>query len=141
MISSKVVLVLGAGASHPYRFPLGSEIVRSILKDVSLSPNWMELIQKAGIDTSVFPSFRDDLRDSLRTSIDAFLEVRREYEELGKAIIALWIANYENLTDLYNLENKENWYQYIFELMIRGSDVSEFKKKKRVSSHLTTTAL
>jgi hypothetical protein len=129
MINSNVVLVLGAGASHSYKFPLGSEIVKSILKD-GISSNWAQMIQQVGINASVFPSFQNDLRESLRTSIDAFLEVRREYEELGKAIIALWIANYENPSDLYNLDNRENWYQYLFELMIRGSDVNEFKKKK-----------
>ena len=128
MINNKVVLVLGAGASHPYRFPLGTMIVSDILKN-GISPNWKELIEKADIDTSKIASFQSDLRESLRTSIDAFLEIRREYEHLGKAIIALSIANYENQTDLYNLENKENWYQYLFELAIRGSDVSEFRKK------------
>ena len=129
MINNEVVLVLGAGGSHPYRFPLGSEIVRSILKD-GISSSWAQMIHQAGIDASVFPAFQNDLRESLRTSIDAFLEVRQEYEELGKAIIALWIANYENQSDLYNLENNENWYQYLFELIIRGSDVGEFKKKR-----------
>ena len=128
MINNKVVLVLGAGASYPYRFPLGSTIVSDILKN-GISPNWKELIEKVDIDTSRIASFQSDLRESLRTSMDAFLEIRREYEHLGKAIIALSIANYENQTDLYNLENAENWYQYLFELAIRGSDVSEFRKK------------
>ena len=129
MISNKVVLVLGAGASYPYRFPLGTTIVSDILKN-GISANWKELIEKADIDTSRIASFQSDLRESLKTSIDAFLEIRREYEQLGKAIIALSIANYENLADLYNLENVENWYQYLFELMVRGSDVNEFKNKK-----------
>jgi hypothetical protein len=40
MISNKGVLVLGAGASHPHGFALGSEIVRSILKD-GISSSWI----------------------------------------------------------------------------------------------------
>jgi hypothetical protein len=119
MISNKVVLVLGAGASSPYRFPLGNEIVRNILS-APIPSNWLPIINEAGIDLSRYPSFQSDLRESLRTSIDAFLEIRREYEELGKALMALWIASCENPSDLYNLDNKENWYQYLFELVIRG---------------------
>ena len=129
MMQRNVVLVLGAGASFPYGFPLGSTIVKNILGG-GINSEWVRLIQQVGIDYSRFPLLQSDLRESKMQSMDGFLEVRREYEELGKALIALLIANSEKQTDLYKIDNDEDWHQYLFNLVIRESNVTEFTRKK-----------
>lgn len=133
MLRNKVVLVLGAGASNPYGFPLGGKIVRDILKG-QITPQWTQMIQQVGFNYSDFQSLQRDLLYARMPSIDAFLEVRREYEVLGKALIALYIADKENEGLLYKVkedgEEDQDWYQYLFNLVIRESDIREFTTKK-----------
>ena len=68
MVKGNVVLVLGAGASEPYGFPLGLELKNLVLNRSGIAgPDSNPYIQRT------HQRFRDALRASLNPSVDAFL--------------------------------------------------------------------
>lgn len=117
MIDIPVVLVLGAGASKPYGFPLGKELRKEAIRppDSDL-PTALSGIHDAL--TMQLPEFQSKLRAARRTSIDAFLEARPYYEKLGKLVIAYHLLRSENENRLYAVKDDEDWYQYLIELML-----------------------
>lgn len=121
MIDIPVVLVLGAGASRPYGFPDGNELVHEALYPsggVYAITNWL---YQNGFTEAELTAFRTELEASLIPSIDAFLETRTEYEKLGKTIIAYLLMHRENPENLFRLERNpekvETWYGTLFRLM------------------------
>src|SRR5262245_18271949 len=101
------VLVLGAGASRPYGFPLGQELKEGIcgmignwLEGTRQSPDLAELISKHGFTRDIQETFFRALSTSPRNSIDAFLEIRTEFRDLGKTWIAAIIAHTESASPL-----------------------------------------
>ncbi|QDS15772.1 hypothetical protein [Xanthomonas arboricola] len=110
------VLVLGAGASLAYGYPLGWELKRLIL-----SLNIKEAM-RAGIidkdraeDEIKLSEFQKTFKHSQLYSIDAFLALRPEYAEIGKLCIAHTLLLKENIGNLLDYENiTDNWYQYVF---------------------------
>ncbi len=90
MITKKIVLVLGAGASKPYGYPVGEKLITYICKslDDNNSKEFREL-KKLGFEDKLIDSFKSELKNSQRASIDAFLEYRPDFERIGKFIIAL----------------------------------------------------
>jgi hypothetical protein len=131
MIRKSVVLVLGAGASKPYGYPVGSDLVALILKSnfqqvfpIYLKRFGDEVDRVAEAEQIV--SFQTALRHSMRTSIDSFLETNHQYQELGKAVIALLLTQYENEQHLYPEDRREDWYRYFFELVFRDCTARQF---------------
>ncbi len=117
MIDIPVVLVLGAGASKPYGFPLG----RRLRDDAILPPDNDLKIALARLHKShsmQLSEFQGKLRSARRTSIDAFLEARPEYEPLGKLVIAYHLIKRENEDNLYSVKSEQDWYQYLIEMML-----------------------
>lgn len=117
MIDIPVVLVLGAGASKPYGFPLGRELLDEALQP----PKSNYKVALSGIEHSFdtqLAEFQSELRSSRRTSVDAFLEARPEYETLGKLVIAYHLMRRELENKLYAVANEEDWYQYLIEMML-----------------------
>ena len=78
MISRPTVLVLGAGASAPYGFPTARELKQLIcgafVKD---SVATRTLHEGSEIPMNLFIEFRDAFHRSGQSSVDAFLEHRR----------------------------------------------------------------
>lgn len=110
------VLVLGAGASHAYGYPLGWGLRRKIL---SLSP--YETIG-SGILTqwgaqhpnNQLVAFQSAFKESQMYSIDAFLARRSEFSEIGKKCIAHILLSCEQLDSLFNEDGeRDHWYQYL----------------------------
>lgn len=120
MITTPTVLVLGAGASRPYGFPLGGELnkeVQQLLDKVRSDGTHCLMMQVAplvGADRSLLMDFADALRDADRFSVDAFLEHRPEFVLAGKAAIAAALMPYED--DRRNAI-RGDWYQYLFNKM------------------------
>lgn len=119
MINRNVVLILGAGASHAYGFPMGSE-----LRDRIISMPGRNMITDYGVDLDPFEAFQRDFADAKEPSIDAFLETRAEHEKLGKLVIAHCIMRQEN-PDLIRRPRDEDWYEYLLGLM-KAPTVDEF---------------
>jgi len=121
MIKKNIVLVLGAGASYPYGFPLGGTLKRMIetqilwpTEDKHLDLNELLL----GFDFSIdhVQKFATELRSSMQPSVDAFLFERKDYLDIGKLTIAanlITCEKEENLTTGDSEEKTGKWYGYL----------------------------
>jgi hypothetical protein len=117
MIKKQTVLVLGAGASYPYGYPLGRQLVRDIVQNVANpnSPLHKDLDQlHLRIPMLHFQQFRDALEASASPSIDAFLESRNNFLLLGRHAIACQLLRCEKRENFYA---KDDWYHYLYDRM------------------------
>jgi len=123
MIKRKLVLVLGAGASMPFGFPSGHELMRGIVEQLKpfgsqgdrvLGHAMLSALVEAGFDGHFVEQFRSALEKSGKRSVDAFLEHRNEFIDVGKTAIALALMPKENERILFSPEKGLNWYEYLF---------------------------
>lgn len=127
MINEPVVFILGAGASSPYKFPLGYELVKQVYNLLQQKKN-VQIFYDLDYDDNDINEFCKELMYSSRQSIDAFLEHRKEFIDLGKLAIAATLIPYEQEKSLINFDNHDNWYQFIFNKM--NSTFDEFDQNK-----------
>ncbi len=115
MIENSVVLVLGAGASKPYGFPLGHELLVRAAEDRALykALSWLQQPLPGQV-----PQFQAELRESKSPSIDAFVENRPEFEVIGKAAIAFYLVGCERKAELFRADNQDDWYRYLLDMML-----------------------
>ena len=120
MIEIRTVLVLGAGASHPYGFPLGHELwEKASTEDLSPIGEMFYPDRQAAESRNHILEFQRLLHESQCDSIDQFLEGRPKYEAVGKAVIADYLIRCESKADLLGAAHKENWYGFLLnELML-----------------------
>lgn len=120
MIRDPTVLILGAGASVSYGFPLGGELVDQILTGLrgSASP-LLSVLTRLDFRSGDIDGFRDDLEGSGLRSIDAFLEGFDDvYGAIGKVAIAHVILSHENRELLVGRnKTRDHWYEYVWNLM------------------------
>ena len=90
MIVRPTVFILGAGASAPYGFPLGSGLIEKILHSLQSPEMRPLLLRQLDFSHDQISTFGQELRDSPLNSIDAFLDNREEFREIGKT------ANFES---------------------------------------------
>ena len=118
MITTPTVLVLGAGASYPYGFPTAKEL-KELICD-AFSSRTEKASELLGGDESKYTAkqffeFREAfLRSPL--SIDAFLQRRQEFLEIGKLAIAYCLIPFEDEANLYRRDRdlrRGNWYDYL----------------------------
>jgi hypothetical protein len=130
MIRRDITLVLGAGASRPYGFPSGSELVEQalLLKPELRTVEDTARVGNLGVTIEEFTEFRDALRRSLVTSIDVFLETRRDYMRVGKRVIAGLLLPQEN-PDSIRVNVEGGWYDYLADLL-HAPTVEEWKRNK-----------
>ncbi len=96
MIQKKTVLVVGAGTSAPYGFPLGAKLTEEIAHGLKgENRDSRRQLRTLGFEDDLIVSFRNGLMDSRVFSVDAFLEHRPEFLEVGKAAIAQVLIPYE----------------------------------------------
>lgn len=118
MITTPTVLVLGAGASAPYGFPVASELKERICSAfVKDSVPVRMLHEGSEIPMNVFLEFRDAFYKSGQSSVDAFLEHRPAFIAVGKLAIAYSLMPYESEDALFESTGSRggNWYQYLSE--------------------------
>jgi hypothetical protein len=109
-------LVLGAGASLKYGYPVGEKLRNDIL---NLSPTELARpFQRGDMDDDVHvrrcEPFLSEFRDAPNASIDSFIETRPEerFVEIGKIAIALALLPLEDPARL-----RGDWYQLLFNRM------------------------
>lgn len=112
MIDQKIVLVLGAGASMPFGFPSGTELKTEITTKLVHRNPLHSLLMEAGFESRHTEDFRTALLKSGKRSVDAFLEHRAEFLEVGKAATAITLLPFEREDLLFR--NQESWYDYFF---------------------------
>jgi hypothetical protein len=127
MITHKVVLILGAGASMPFGFPSGYELKTQITHDLNPAYNRIILsnIHDAGFSPQEIEAFRTALQKSGKRSVDAFLEHRPEFLKVGKTATACVLMPCENEERLF-AEGQASWYEYFFNKL--NARFEEFEK-------------
>ena len=117
MIEKKIVLVLGAGASRPFGFPLGKElanhVVASLVEPTETDSGKLLLDCHPQFSPGYLKNFAINLRDSHRDSVDAFLEHNPDFLRIGRLAIAGTLIPYETPEALQD----GNWYRSLFNAM------------------------
>lgn len=90
MIEKRTVLVLGAGASAELGFPLGRGLLRQTVDTIRRKEEtrFYQVLRECGFSDDQMQEFARDLEVSMQPSVDAFLENRPEFLDVGKAAIA-----------------------------------------------------
>jgi hypothetical protein len=133
MINSRTVLVLGAGASAPYGFPLGRNLLLEIGRELysgSVNP-YQNILMECGFSIDDLRRFAVELLNSMQPSVDAFLENRPEYMQIGKHAIAAKLIPLELEERLIRREKKNgglDWYEYLFNQL--GARKDDFNKNR-----------
>jgi hypothetical protein len=108
----KTVFVTGAGASGLYGFPLRVGLTHGVMSWLRQTAS-VELATQFGFDGREMVRFADALAYSGRRSVDAFLEHRPEYVEIGKLAIAHSLIQREQTESLFG--RNDSWLEYLFE--------------------------
>ena len=133
MITEPTALILGAGASVPYGFPSGLDLMRKILNEIRPGQS-TELSEKLtsilGIEQEDIGYFYECLSRSGKTSVDAFLEHRpTEFLRIGKLAITLTLVQYEIEDRLFAPKMAgKSWYEHLWDKLDATFD--DFDKNK-----------
>ena len=110
MIPEPTVFILGAGASAPYGFPIGSGLKDKILEGLS---NEVErgLYNSAGFSSAQIEQFGNILQISPYDTIDAILSFRPSIAKIGKFAITKVLSVCQKHDKLFP---PKDWYHYFF---------------------------
>ena len=127
MITKQTVLILGAGASVPYGFPTGRSLLLQITDE--LAPG-----RATGLRQTLHPfshehtsEFIAELLASNQPSVDAFIENRPSFTDIGKTAIAIKLIDCENQHTLTRAANLQ-WYEHLWNQL--GTRRQEFLNSK-----------
>ena len=131
MIKKPITLVLGAGASQPYGFPTGLELMQEVLNDIkpNVRSDLFKTLRDFDISEDKIDSFYRCLFGSGLPSVDAVLEHHPTFERVGKMAIVLKLSEYEVEDNLFELERIGIcWYQYLWNGL--NAPLEEFDKQE-----------
>ncbi len=91
MITKETVFVIGAGASNPYGFPLGFGLKKLVMERYKEGTGdaALHLYSNTDFDKDAATEFISALRYSGLSSVDAFLERRPQFLDIGKATMGI----------------------------------------------------
>ena len=107
---TKTTLILGAGASAPYKFPTGFELTQKIL---ALEGNIELLIYFSDQSSPLVKQFFQSFRMSTATSIDSFVAKNPRYTEVARTAIAIVLMGMEDHEVFFNHTINDHWYRYL----------------------------
>ena len=133
----RTVFILGAGASKPYGFPLGEELVQEIIDRLHFTSfhrgmptknnNELGIILLDRFDLDYINSFRNALIKSGTFSIDSFLTNRDDFRTIGKMCIAYILMAYEKKSlSGDSLFQTGNWYKLFWNRINTFKESKEF---------------
>ncbi len=115
MSSPTVCLILGAGASKPYGYPLGWQLKERIIQYCLSKPPDCAPPEKRAETWDKLEQFGRRFDQDQSATIDAFLSTLRREDELGRhgrmAIVAV-LRTYEHC-----YEERKEWYEKNFEFL------------------------
>ena len=112
-LRNETVFILGAGASVPYNYPTGTELVRQIVKG--------KLPAKSALKGHKdFDDFRANLAGAKARSVDIFLsrDKHRRFEAVGKLAIAEQLILCEHHDKIFAPQIEDDWYEYVFNTVL-----------------------
>lgn len=143
MIETPTVLILGAGASAPYGYPLGSDLKDKIIHSLNaMVENENGWVEELDVDPFLVSEFTKKFEDSKRPSIDSFLDKQKEdFTQIGKIAIVDAIAKCEDpkirdpkrLKSDIKMDEKDDWYTYLVEILYE-CDVDDVGKNLSIIS-------
>jgi hypothetical protein len=110
VISKRTTLILGAGASAPYGFPLGIELRDRLLTETG---NITGLLDFAGLPRERWKTVQRAFLASQYDSVDDFLARYGEHSEITKLIVAYWINFAESAEGHLRHGNSDHWYRFL----------------------------
>lgn len=115
MIKQGSVLILGAGASKPYGFPLGTELRHNIIEMLK-APNTpgYRALDSCGFSSTDISTFREELHDSLHDTIDDFISDRPSRRAIGTHAIVIALMMCEEHDHVFP---KKDWYPHLLPLL------------------------
>lgn len=124
MIKTETVFILGAGASNPFGYPIGTGLADAILNDNTYEKDVVSALNIYRGDSDKpfreeVTKFKEAFSKAGTYTIDSFLAEREipqpELVDLGKTIIAKILISYERDNNLR--VNEKNWYKFLFNHM------------------------
>lgn len=107
------ILILGAGASIPYKFPTTEQLRKDIISE-AISLTKEKELRALQLDRNEIIEFQLAFTSSL-SFIDQFLEDNEKYLRIGKIILAKAISKYENPKTLFEVPIEEDWYRFLID--------------------------
>ncbi len=133
MIEKPTVLILGAGASAEYGFPVGYRLYEDTCRGACGTPPLPPRKEhfKEGAD-ELFKGFCTQLTQSGQLSVDAFLESRPDLLDIGKRAIACGLIPFEKEGTLFaptaGSGSGPRWYQLL--LAELGNSIDTFSENR-----------
>src|SRR5258708_19497688 len=127
MITRPTTLILGAGASAPFGFPTGYQLLNEVLSCAAYSSDGASPLLALDYGTGQIQAFWEALRASGKSSVDSFLEHRPTLVDIGKAAMAWALIRCESEQKLFKRDGT-NWYEYLFNRL--NSRFEDFDKNK-----------
>lgn len=112
MLTKQICLVLGAGASQPYGFPTGSELLQFI-RDAQPNEWWPLAKEVTGFDKADHENFASRLRISGVPSIDQFAGGNPNSEKYAKALIAQYVGRIEVSGSVIDRRPDVDWMRFL----------------------------
>ncbi len=131
MIARPTTLILGAGASNPYKFPLGRNLMNQIcdhLSPVKQASPQRQVLFDLGQPEDAIDDFWNALRHSDFGSVDEYLEHNPEHMELGKLATAAALIPFEDHDRLFSPSAPlgDHWYKQLGDALdVTADNVSE----------------
>lgn len=131
MIEKPTVLILGAGASMPYGFPSGEELMQEILEKIrpNSGKELFRVLLGFGFKPKDIDDFYTGLKHSQKFSVDEFLERRPEFMKIGKMAITLTLSTYEKKDELFEQKSDKDWYRYLW-VKLSDTTFDDFDKNQ-----------
>lgn len=137
MINQKTVLILGAGASKPYKFPIGDVLKAEICRDLALTEHY----RRNCFENETVSGFRKLFYNSPQESIDAWLGKpgSQPFEKIGKYAIARVLLKCETTVSLFkeiidshlpsddpNHKPTQCWYRELYKALDADCPLEKF---------------
>lgn len=130
MIAAPTVLVLGAGSSCDFNFPLGRRLKLGMQAyDQALH----ELLHEMGYQHGELRAFQHELAGSDASTIDEFLTYQPHWGQIAKLAIAFHVGKHEGDAAIADCD-PPHWMHLLFRLMRRDvSSPEEFARQNKLS--------
>jgi len=133
---SKQVIIIGAGGSYPYNFPLGEELLNNVQNSYVESARtyvyntYRTSDYESNSITVEAKKFVSKLNNITGISLDKFINFNPLEKKNGlKALIIEIIKNENSSISPGSKDVKGDWYKYLFTKMISGLDSFEAVKE------------